>query len=53
MNFLYGSNKFIGLYINLENPQKFGHDITLEANPVMTMYPRQYNPEWIEVEIYL
>ena len=53
MNFLYGPNNFIGLYINYENPQKLGHDITKAANPVMTMYPMQYNLEWIEVDVYL
>ena len=50
MNFLYGPNEFIGLYISLD---KIGHDITRAANPVMTMYPRNYNLEWIEVDVYL
>ena len=50
MNFLYGPNLFIGLYISVD---KLGHDIIRAANPVMTIYPRNCNSGWIEVDVYL
>ena len=46
--------KFVGIYVNVSGDDiKLGHDITIEANPIMTVYPARYDPTWIEVAVYL
>ena len=44
----YGPNQFIGDFIGLV---KWGYDVTIEANPEITIYPLKRGN--ISIEVYL